>query len=77
MGARLRLGDRGLLRQGYAADIVVFDPDTVADRATFENPFQYPTGISAVIVNGRFALRDGTRTMPGSGRSLRPAANSL
>ena len=75
--ARLRLGDRGLLRQGYAADIVVFDPDTVADRATFENPFQYPVGISAVIVNGRFTLRDGTRTMPGSGRSLRPAANSL
>jgi N-acyl-D-amino-acid deacylase len=73
---RLRLGDRGLLRQGYAADIVVFDPDTVADRATFENPFQYPVGISAVIVNGRIALRDGTRTMPGSGRSLRPAGNS-
>ncbi|HEU4800854.1 MAG TPA: D-aminoacylase [Gemmatimonadales bacterium] len=75
--ARLRLADRGLLRQGYAADVVIFDPDTVADRATFENPFQYPVGISAVIVNGRFALRDGTRTMPGSGRSLRPAANPL
>ena len=74
---RLRLADRGLLRQGYAADIVVFDPDAVADRATFENPFQYPVGIGAVIVNGRFALRDGTRTMPGSGRSLRPAANPL
>ncbi len=74
---RLKLGDRGFLRQGYAADIVVFDPDTVADRATFENPFQYPVGISAVIVNGRFALRDGARTMPGSGRSLRPAANPL
>lgn len=73
--ARLRLGDRGLLRQGYAADIVIFDPDTVADRATFENPFQYAVGISAVIVNGRFALRDGVRTMPGSGRSLRPAPN--
>lgn len=74
---RLRLSDRGMVRQGYAADIVVFDPETVADRATFENPFQYPVGISAVIVNGRFALRDGTRTMPGSGRSLRPAAIPL
>ena len=55
-----RLRDRGLLREGMAADIVVFDPDTVADRATFEQPHQYPVGFQLVVVNGRVVL-DGER----------------
>ena len=59
--ARLRLGDRGRLARGFAADLAVFDPTTVADRATFEAPFQYPVGITVVIVNGTIALRDGQR----------------
>ncbi|MGQ0702940.1 MAG: N-acyl-D-amino-acid deacylase family protein [Gemmatimonadales bacterium] len=73
MPARLlRLRDRGRIAPAAAADLVVFDPATVADRATFEDPFQYPWGIPHVIVNGVVALRDGERTGAGNGRGLRP-----
>ena len=61
--------DRGLLRPGYAADLVLFDPQTVADRATFEQPHQYPVGIVGVYVNGVLVF-DGekmTGAKPGSG----------
>jgi N-acyl-D-amino-acid deacylase len=70
--SRVRLGDRGRLARGLAADVVVFDPSTVADKATFEEPFQYPEGIRAVVVNGRVAFRDGERTGQANGTSLRP-----
>jgi N-acyl-D-amino-acid deacylase len=56
---RVHLRDRGRLAVGMAGDVVVFDAATVADRADFANPFQYPVGISAVIVNGAVAVRDG------------------
>ena len=69
--SRLRLGDRGKLAPGMAADVVVFNPDTVADRATFDAPFQYPVGINLVVVNGMLALRDGQRSAIGSGRAVR------
>jgi N-acyl-D-amino-acid deacylase len=69
----LKLHDRGRLRVGAAADVVVFDPATVADRATFEEPFQYPAGIKAVVVNGVVALRDDQRNERLSGRILRHA----
>jgi N-acyl-D-amino-acid deacylase len=69
--ARLRLTDRGRLAPGLAADVVIFDPAHIADTATFEQPFQYPVGISAVIVNGSITLRDGQRALVGAGRSLR------
>ena len=59
---QLRLADRGLIRNGFAADLVVFDPATVADRATFTDPFQYPVGIDTVIVNGRVVLDHGRHT---------------
>jgi N-acyl-D-amino-acid deacylase len=72
--SRLRLADRGRLATGQAGDAVVFDPATVADRASFADPFQYPVGIKAVVVNGGVALLDGTRTGARTGRALRPAA---
>jgi N-acyl-D-amino-acid deacylase len=71
--ARVHLADRGTLATGMAGDVVVFDAAKVADTATFANPFQYPLGISAVVVNGVIAVRDGRRTADGAGRLLRPA----
>jgi N-acyl-D-amino-acid deacylase len=70
--SRVRLTDRGHLAVGQAADVVVFDPARVEDRATFEQPFQYPIGVDAVIVNGAVALRDGERGGAGTGRAVRP-----
>jgi N-acyl-D-amino-acid deacylase len=58
----LRLKDRGLLREGYWADLVVFDPATVADRGTYERPAQYPAGITDVLVNGVPVIRNGEHT---------------
>ncbi len=72
--ARVGLADRGALTPGMAGDAVVFDPATVADAATFANPFQYPVGISAVVVNGAIALQGAQRSSGGTGRVLRPGA---
>jgi N-acyl-D-amino-acid deacylase len=58
----LGLKDRGLLREGYWGDIVVFDPDTVADTATYDNPKQYPKGIDYVLVNGAVVIDSGHHT---------------
>jgi N-acyl-D-amino-acid deacylase len=68
---RLHLKDRGRLARGLAADIVVFDPDTVADVATYENPFQYPVGVQAVVVNGAVTLEGGARAGMGQGKMLK------
>jgi len=70
---RLGLADRGVVKVGAKADLVVFDPATVADRATFENPHQYATGIGHVVVNGRVVISDGQHTGALPGRLLRPA----
>jgi len=56
-----------------AADLVAFDPATVADRSTFEDPFQYPVGIELVMVNGTVSLQRGGRTEARAGRALTPA----
>ncbi|MCI0383877.1 amidohydrolase family protein [Streptomyces sp. CNQ085] len=69
--ARLRLPDRGLVREGYHADLVLFDPETVAAEATFEAPRTPPRGIPHVLVGGRFAVEDGRRTGVLAGRSVR------
>jgi N-acyl-D-amino-acid deacylase len=68
---RLHIQDRGLLREGMFADVVVFDPETIADRATFENPHQLSVGMQHVLVNGVFVLRDGVHTNAMPGRALR------
>jgi N-acyl-D-aspartate/D-glutamate deacylase len=59
------------LSAGAAADLVVFDPATVADRATFTAPHRYPAGIDAVVVNGVLAVLDGEETGARPGRLLR------
>ncbi|MGW4029942.1 N-acyl-D-amino-acid deacylase family protein [Streptomyces sp. NPDC004838] len=69
--ARLRLTDRGLVRQGYRADLVLFDPATVAAGSTFEAPRTLPTGIPYVLIDGRFVIEDGRRTDILAGRSVR------
>ncbi|MFD9355536.1 amidohydrolase family protein [Streptomyces sp. NPDC060031] len=69
--ARLRLPDRGLVREGYRADLVLFDPDTVAAGSTYERPRALPTGIPYVLIDGRFVMRDGRRTDVLAGRSVR------
>jgi N-acyl-D-amino-acid deacylase len=69
--SRIHLADRGRLGPKMAGDVVIFDPAKVQDTATYENPFQYPVGINAVIVNGAVALRDGQRSEKHSGKSLR------
>jgi N-acyl-D-amino-acid deacylase len=68
---RVGLLDRGLLRAGSFADITIFDPKTVIDRATFEMPNQHPVGIEYVIVNGQLEVDKGTRTPALAGRALR------
>lgn len=69
--ARLRLPDRGLVREGYRADLVLFDPGTVAPGATFAEPRTLPAGIPHVLVDGRFVIEDGKRTDVLAGRSVR------
>jgi N-acyl-D-aspartate/D-glutamate deacylase len=68
---KFRIPRRGILREGYLADIVVFDPQRILDTATFENPHQYPTGISTVILNGGIAVQNGETTTGSYGRVLR------
>lgn len=63
--------DRGLLREGYAADLVLFDPERVQDKATFQKPHQYAEGFDYVLVNGRFAVEEGKLTEARAGRVLR------
>jgi N-acyl-D-aspartate/D-glutamate deacylase len=57
--AHFRFADRGVLREGAAADLVIFNPATVRDVATYAAPHAYPQGIVHVLVNGEFAVRDG------------------
>jgi len=67
---RMGIWDRGILRPGAYADVVVFDPQRVQDTASFEQPQQYPLGIETVVVNGRVVLHHGERTTERPGRPL-------
>lgn len=70
----LSLKDRGMLKNGYFADVVIFDPATVQDHATYDEPQQFATGVSDVFVNGAQALKDGEPTGAHSGRFVRGRA---
>ncbi|MFI8961138.1 amidohydrolase family protein [Streptomyces sp. NPDC053493] len=69
--ARLRLPDRGLVKEGHRADLVLFDPATVAAGSTYEHPRTLPVGIPHVLVAGEFVIEDGRRTTALPGRSVR------
>lgn len=68
---KLGIRDRGLIRRGLRADIVLFNPDTVIDRATYDNPHQYPVGIELVMVNGQVVFERGEHTSNLPGRVIR------
>jgi N-acyl-D-aspartate/D-glutamate deacylase len=67
---RMRLTDRGQVRPGFFADIVAFDPDTIIDRSTYVNPWQYSAGVPFVLVNGQLVVDDGKITDARPGRIL-------
>jgi N-acyl-D-aspartate/D-glutamate deacylase len=69
--AKVGLRDRGLLVPGFYADITLFDPETVIDKSTYTEPFQYSDGIKWVIVNGKVVLEQGEHTGAHPGRALR------
>ena len=71
---RLLIGDRGLLRPGMFADVVVFDPRTIQEHSTYEKPHQLSTGVREVLVNGTEVIRDGRHTGAKPGRIVRGAA---
>jgi N-acyl-D-amino-acid deacylase len=67
---KLRWRDRGAVKRGYQADLVVFNPDTVQDMATYTHPHQYPQGIHHVVVNGTLVVHDDAHTRARPGRVL-------
>lgn len=69
--SRLAITDRGLLKEDYAADVVVFNPETIIDRADYADPHQYPVGISLVTVNGQITVQGENHTGAGAGAILR------
>jgi N-acyl-D-aspartate/D-glutamate deacylase len=69
--AKHRIRERGALRAGWLADVVIFDPATIADVATYAEPRRYPAGIDYVIVNGQVAVDGGRQTDARAGRMLR------
>ncbi len=73
---RMRLGPRGLLKEGMIADITVFDPEAIADRATFDEPHQHPVGVEYVIVNGQVALENGKSRGVSPGHVIRRAGSA-
>ena len=68
---RIGLVDRGIIREDAYADVTIFDPETIRDKATFESPAQYPSGISHVIVNGKIAVENEKHTGVAAGKILR------
>ena len=73
----LGLARRGFVREGYAADLTVFDPATIEDRATYDDPHQYAAGVRTVVVNGAVVIDDGEHTGALSGRVLRRGTHGV
>ena len=71
---RLGFSDRGYLKEGYKADITIFDPETIQDNSKFTDPHHYPTGVEYVLVNGKVALENGDTTSVRAGELLRKRA---
>jgi len=69
--AALNIKERGIIKVGYYADITIFNPDTIIDKGTFENPKQFPEGIEYVIVNGEIAVENGKYTKNRNGMVIR------
>ena len=75
--SQLGVHDRGLLAPGYKADVVVFDPATVADKATFADPHQYAVGVKFVLVNGKVVINDGEHTGARPGQAVYGAGRTI
>jgi N-acyl-D-amino-acid deacylase len=73
---KFQLKDRGLLREGFAADMVIFDENIVTDKATFEQPHQFSVGFDYVLVNGVVTAENGKHTGARNGRALRGPASA-
>jgi N-acyl-D-amino-acid deacylase len=73
----LKLSRRGRIAPGYIADVTIFDPERIADQSTWKEPGKPSVGIVSVLVNGKFALRDGTPTGIATGQFVRREAASL
>jgi N-acyl-D-amino-acid deacylase len=71
---KLGLHNRGLIRPGFAADLVLFSPEAINDTATYTEPHAYPTGVHAVVVNGVLSVEEGEHTGAGAGKVLRRPA---
>jgi N-acyl-D-amino-acid deacylase len=69
--SKLRLKDRGLIKEGMWADLVLFDPKKVNDKATYRDPYQFPEGIPHVLVNGIIVVKDGTKNKKAPGKVLK------
>ena len=67
----MKIKKRGSLKEGYFADVVIFDPEKVKDNATFREPHQYAEGVNYVLVNGTIVLKDGEHTGATPGRFIK------
>jgi N-acyl-D-aspartate/D-glutamate deacylase len=68
---KLGFADRGVIKAGYFADLVIFSPDLISDRSTYAEPYRYPAGIDYVIVNGKITIEEGRHTGVRAGRVIR------
>ena len=75
--ANLKIRDRGLLKAGYFADVVLFDPAKIQDHATYDKPHQYATGVRHVFVNGVQVLKDGEPTGAAAGGRARAGVDGV